>query len=297
MGGVYEYESGGVINQNQLIVNFRSNLSPKVSLFGNYRLGFSKGNTDGAGSFPAYTYDLSGEYGRSSGDIRNMFTIGGNITLPWQISLSPFIIASSGRPFNIIVGTDNNGDALLTERPTFADLAARCSLLNLNATWCNVSGQDPNAILPRNWGEGPGSFTTNLRVSKNFGFGGKKEAAVAGNQQGGAGGGNRGGGNRGGGGGGARGGGAGPVMMGGGGDRGGFGGFGGGGGDRRKPYNLNLSINFQNLFNNVNLGTPVGNLNSFRFGQSTSTGGGFGGFGGGGGTANRRIDLSARFSW
>ena len=296
--GIYEYESGGVINQNQLILNFRSNFSPRISLFGNYRLGFSKGNTDGAGTFPAYTYDLSGEYGRSSGDIRNMFTVGGNITLPHGFSLSPFIIASSGRPFNIIEGVDNNGDILLTERPTFAELGARCAFLQLTASWCNVSGQDPNAILPRNWGEGPGSFTTNLRISKNFGFGGKHEATVAGNQQGGGnGGGNRGGGNRGGGGGGNRGGGGGfggpgggggPMMMG--------GGF--GGGDRRKPYNLNLSINIQNLFNNVNLGTPVGNLNSFRFGQSTSTGGGFGGFGGGGGgTANRRIDLSARFSW
>ena len=77
---------------------------------------------------------------------------------------------------------------------------------------------------------------------------------------------------------------------------GGFGGFGGGG--ERKPYNLNLGISFQNLFNNVNLGTPVGNLASGRFGQSTSTGGGFGGFGGGGGgAANRRIELSARFNW
>ena len=54
-----------------------------------------------------------------------------------------------------------------------------------------------------------------------------------------------------------------------------------GGGDVRKPYNLNLSINVNNLFNNVNLGTPVGNLSSDRFGQSTSTGFGFfGGFGG-----------------
>lgn len=89
------------------------------------------------------------------------------------------------------------------------------------------------------------------------------------------------------------------MIGGGGGGRGGFGGFGGGfgGGEQRKPYNLNLSINFQNLLNNVNLAPPVGNLASFRFGQSTSTGGGFGGFGGGGGTANRRIELSARFSW
>jgi hypothetical protein len=68
----------------------------------------------------------------------------------------------------------------------------------------------------------------------------------------------------------------------------------GGGGGERKPYNLNLSVNFQNLLNTVNLGTPVGNLSSGRFGQSVSTGGfGFGG----GSSANRRIELQARFSW
>lgn len=95
-------------------------------------------------------------------------------------------------------------------------------------------------------------------------------------------------------GGGPGGGGGGRMMVGGGG-----GGF---GGEGRKPYNLNLSINFQNLFNNVNYGIPVSSLSSNRFGQFTSTAGGFfGGFGGGGGgggaTANRRIDLQLRFSW
>ena len=85
---------------------------------------------------------------------------------------------------------------------------------------------------------------------------------------------------------------------------GGGGGFFGGGGER-KPYNLTLSVNFNNLLNKVNFGAPIGNLSSGRFGQYTSTGGGFfGGFGpggggnfGGGGAANRRIELQARFSW
>jgi hypothetical protein len=48
----------------------------------------------------------------------------------------------------------------------------------------------------------------------------------------------------------------------------------------------------------VNYASPIGNMASERFGQVTSTAGGFGGFGGfGGGAANRRINLSARFSW
>jgi len=76
-----------------------------------------------------------------------------------------------------------------------------------------------------------------------------------------------------------------------------MGGFGGGGAS--KPYNLNVGVQFTNLFNNVNYNAPVGVLNSSRFGQSTGIVSGFGGFGGGGGTAaqNRRIELQVRFSW
>jgi len=292
-GAIFEYETSGISNQQQLVLNFRSQLSQRISLFGNYRLGFAKGNADGG--FPAYSYDLTDEYGRSSFDIRNMFTISGNLSLPWGVALAPFVVASSGRPFNIVTGVDTNGDTLSMERPTFAALGARCSQLNITASWCDVAGQDPNSIIPRNWGEGPPALTFNLRLSKNFGFGGKGETASG--NQGGGGGGNRGGGGGGGraGGEGGRGG-AGAVFGGGG--RGGFGGFGGGGGERRKPYNLNVGLYFTNLFNNVNLGTPVGNMASFRFGQSVSTASAFGGFGGGGGgTANRRIELQMRFSW
>lgn len=80
-------------------------------------------------------------------------------------------------------------------------------------------------------------------------------------------------------------------------------GGGGFGGNERKPYNLTLSLNVNNLFNKVNFGAPISNLASSRFGQYTSTAGGFfggfgpGGGGGGGGSANRRVELQARFSW
>ena len=75
----------------------------------------------------------------------------------------------------------------------------------------------------------------------------------------------------------------------------------GGGGDGRKPYNLNVGLNFSNLLNNVNFGTPIGSLSSPRFGQPVNSAGGFGGFmgggGGGGSSANRRIELQMRFNW
>jgi hypothetical protein len=274
-----------------LIVNFRTNISAKYSLFGNYRLGFSKGDTDGANSFPAYSYDLSGEYGRSSFDIRHNFIMGGNISIPWGVTLNPFIIANSGRPFNITRGVDVNGDGLFTERPTFAQLRDRCSELGLTASYCDIGSNDPNAILPRNYADGPTYFSVNLRLTRTFGFGGSDQAPVAD-------------------GGGTTAPPAGSVLAGavgrggrggrgGGGGRGGRGGF-GAGGDQRKPYNLNVGVNFTNLLNNVNFGSPQGSLNSSRFGQSTSTLGGFGGFGGGGGgggASNRRVELQLRFTW
>ncbi len=297
LGNIYEYESSGTTKQNQFIVNFRTNFSPKYSLFGNYRLGFVKGDTDGAGSFPAYSYDLAGEYGRTAFDIRHSFVIGGNITMPWNVTLNPFIIAQSGRPFNITKGEDRNGDALFTERPTFSQLQSRCTTLNLTASFCDTGANDPNSVIPRNYGTGPSYFSVNMRVSRTFGFGKSPQSRTQ------AGGGNSSG---------RQGGATGGGMMGmpggiggGGGRTGGPGGSGGGGmfggGDTRKPYNLNVGINFTNIFNNVNFGSPIGVLNSNRFGQSVSTAGGFGGFGGGnfGGVsaANRRIELQMRFSW
>ena len=291
-GNIFEYESTGTLDQNRLNFNIRSALRPGINLFGNYSLGFSNGDSDGAGSFPAYSYDLTDEFGRSSFDIRHNFVFGGNFSLPWSISVSPFITANSGRPFNIIKGVDVNGDTLFTERPTFGELAAACALRGITATYCDVAGEDPNAIIPRNFGQSPKYFAVNLRLAKNFGFGktaaplagaGRESApAPAGGGIAGAARGGRGG-------------------RGGGGGRGGRGGGGFfGGSEVRKPYNLNLGIAFNNIFNNVNFGTPIGNIASSRFGQSTSTNFGFGGFGpggGGGGSSNRRIELQVRFSW
>ncbi len=287
-GPIYQYESTGTLDQNRFNFNIRSNFNPRYTLFANYSLGFSRNDTDGG--FPAYSYDLTDEFGRASFDTRHSFVIGGNVQAPWGISLNPFITYNSGRPFNITLGQDLNGDRQFTERPTFGQLGARCDELGLTYSYCDVSGYDPNEIIPRNFGRGPQYFGVNMRVSKTFSFGkteGGDSAANTGGGQGGSGRGGRGGGMGGPGGGGRM------VMMG-----GGPGGFGGGG---RKPYNLNLSINFNNLLNKVNFAPPIGNISSGRFGEYTSITGGFGGFGpgggGGGASANRRIELSARFSW
>jgi len=291
LGNIFQYESSGRFNQNQLILNFNNRLSRKLSLFGNYVLNYANGDTDGVNTFPVNQYDLSTEYGRSAIDVRHRLSLGGSVSgLPWKLRMNPFIIANSGRPFNITTGRDANGDTLFTERPSLATDPTRPGVIVTRFGTFDQNPTPDQAIIPRNFATGPGFFTVNLRIGRSFGFGPEivvtPRGGGAGTRGGGAGG--RGGGGRGGGGGG---------RGGGGGGRGGGGGGGEGSDGPARRYNLNLSVNVQNLLNHTNLGTPIGNLSSTLFGQSNTTSGGFGAGGINQSAGNRRIELQARFTF
>ena len=118
-GNILQFESTGRINQNQLIVAVNNRYNDNFSFFMNYTLGRLMSDTEGLGTFPASSYDLSTEYSRASVDARHSFSASGNFNIGWGIRLSPLVIASSGRPFNIITGRDANNDTLFTDRPAW----------------------------------------------------------------------------------------------------------------------------------------------------------------------------------
>jgi hypothetical protein len=285
VGDIYMYESSGLFNQSQLVTNFSARVSRKLTFFGFYMLNQAKSNTDGAGSFPANQYDLSTEYGNAAFDVRHRVFIGGSIEGPFGFRLSPLVVANSGRPFDIVVGRDLNGDSLFNDRPAFAT-----DLTRPGVVWTSFGAFDTDpiagqTIVPRNYGRGPGEFTLNLRLSKTFSFGGTAEASQPmGFPPGGPGGpsGGRGGGPPGGG----PGGGLGPGGLSGSGPPPGL--FGGSG---SKRYSLEFSVMARNLLNTVNLAAPIGNLSSPLFGQSNALAGGMFSTA----TANRRIEFQMMF--
>jgi hypothetical protein len=284
---VNQFESAGNFRQNQLIANFNVRLNTKLSVFGFYTLSSANSNTAGASSFPANQYDLAQDYGRAAFDIRNRLFLAGTWTLPYNFRVSPFLVAASGSPFNITIGQDIYGQGVFTERPAFATSSTLPA--NLVVTKYGSFDLAPTVgepLIPVNYGDGPGQFILNLRVSKTIGFGKKAEGSSAGASGGGPGGG---------GGGGGRGG----PPGGGLGGRGLSGGGGGGNpfsmGSSNKKYSLTLAVSARNLFNNVNFGPRIGTLTSPLFGQSNSIGGLFSGPTSS--SANRRIDLVATFSF
>ena len=169
---IYNFESTGILNQNQIFVNVRTQATRNISLFGGYFLNFAKSNTDNASSFPANQYDLTDEYGRASIDSRHRMILGGSVASYWGLRFSPFINARSGGPFNIYESRDLYGDTLLnTARPAFALSRTDPGVIPTAYGYLDPNPKPGETIIPRNFGDGPSMFSVNLRVSKTFGFG------------------------------------------------------------------------------------------------------------------------------
>lgn len=269
-GQINQFESAGLLNQEQFMVNFNSRINSNIFLFGNYAYNNAYSNTDGAGTFPNNTYNLQSEYGPAAIDIHSRVFFGGSVNTKWNVRFSPFIIYRSNQPFDIILGRDLYGDGYLnTARPAFANGQTGPNIVDTPYGAFNIAPGPGDQIIPRNYGNGPGYFSVNLRLSKTFGFGGERTA-----------GGNVGGG--GGGGGHDHGGGPGGGM------RGMFGDT-----PTGQKYNVTVGVQARNLLNNVNPGPPVAILTSPVFGQSISSAGGFGATN----AINRRIEFQIRFSF
>lgn len=265
-GEIDQFEGTGRFRTALLSVVFNSRLNAHFSLNGNYTLGRAMSDTDGQNGsgfspFPMNSYDLTGEWGPPLFDVRQRFILFGTYTNPklWGLSFAPFIVAMSGPPFNITTGLDSNLDRQFTDRPAFAGANAKCGSPNIKCTRFGNFNLQPR----------PGDQI----IPRNFGRGpggflvnlrisrsfnfGEADRASA-------------------------------VSA------------AGNGGQSSRPekrFSLNLSIAFENLLNNVNLGAPIGNLSSPLFGQSQSLAGLSGSSGGSVNAANRRVYLNLRFAF
>ena len=312
LGIVNETYSEAVFKQNQLTMNIRAKINANFNLTGFYNISAANANTGTASN----SYNLNQDYGRASFVARNMVFLMGSYTGPWGISFSPFVVLQSGKPYNITTAYDLSGDNNNNDRPAFASSANLCASSGnpqyvqttygcLDVTPSANSGEQ---LIPVNMGNGPGSKTVNLRVSRAFAVGPKIEAA-ANSQDNGAPGGAPPGGFSGGGG-----------MRGGGGPGGAYGAPPGGMGSSsstvaKRKYALTFSAQASNVFNDINLANPNGTVTSTlnsdgvtygpgpQFGKYTSLaggngpGGGPGGGGGGTSSATRIIRFQAAFSF
>ncbi|HXB74131.1 MAG TPA: TonB-dependent receptor [Candidatus Acidoferrales bacterium] len=136
-----QIQSVGLLRSNAVIATLQGNIAKAVKFKMQYTFSHSDDNTGGPFDLPANSRQLGPEWGRSSFDARHRVVLSGTSDLPANFRIGLLLVASSGRPFNITTGSDDNGDGIDNDRP---------------------SG------VTRNTGNGPGLFQTDLRLSKIF---------------------------------------------------------------------------------------------------------------------------------
>jgi hypothetical protein len=276
-GAVDLMESAGLYNQNQVISNFNTKLNSGISLFGFYVFNRAFSNTDGVGTFAANLYSMAGEYGPAATDVHHRVTIGGSINLRWAVRISPFVVMQSGAPFDITTGNDPFGTTLFNARPGIATDANKPGLIQTSYGLLDPNPIAGEAVLPRNYGRGPGQYNVNLRIAKTIGFGRERGASAA------AGGGSSG-----------NAGGAGAAMQAASGR-----GLGGLIGTPSTPHRFNVTIglSIRNLLNHTNPGSIVGNITSPYFGTANQIAGAQNGEGFYETANNRRLESQIKFTF
>jgi hypothetical protein len=121
-------------------------------------------------SLPPDSNDIAGERGRSDGDRLHRLVMSGDLSLPlWGIRASTVMQYSTGLPYNVTTGQDDNYDGILTDRPEGVgrNEGQDSSIAAINAVRDQeVVALDSISSLPQE----PDFFQLDLRLYKQFGI-------------------------------------------------------------------------------------------------------------------------------
>jgi hypothetical protein len=141
IGALREIESAGFAQTHMMEVMLRGKITRHFNGTIQYTLGRAYNNTGGINTQPADNYNLTGEWARADFDQRHRFNVLGAFKVRDWFDLGMKVAITSGRPYNLTTGRDDNHDSIANDRPTG---------------------------VPRNSLQGPGYATVDLRWSKEI---------------------------------------------------------------------------------------------------------------------------------
>ncbi|HEY7180943.1 MAG TPA: TonB-dependent receptor, partial [Blastocatellia bacterium] len=141
IGALREIESAGFAQTHMMEVMLRGKITRYFNGTVQYTLGRAYNNTGGINAQPADNYNLTGEWARADFDQRHRFNVLGAFKVRDWFDLGMTLAITSGRPYSLTTGRDDNHDTIANDRP---------------------SGVRRNSL------QGPGAATLDLRWSKEF---------------------------------------------------------------------------------------------------------------------------------
>jgi hypothetical protein len=166
----YQYQSGGVYRQNQIITTLTARLKSLTANL-NYTYNTAKSDTQGVNSFVSDSQDPGLDYGRATFGIRHQVSLIGSYSAPRALTLAAIVFAQAGTPYNLTIGSDLTGNDQFNARPAYGT----CGDPGVVATHYGCLDADPvssgERIVPYGVGIGPANSIVILRASKVIGIG------------------------------------------------------------------------------------------------------------------------------
>jgi hypothetical protein len=158
---IFQFEATGHLSGDVVFLGLDQHSYKRFGFFLGY-LNFNlTTDTPANAGFAQSAYSNRGESGPPDWQARQRLFFFGNLNLPEKLDLSAQMDAQSGLPYNVTTGTDNNGDGVFNDRPSFA-LAAGPGITA--TTFGLLSTNTVNGNVPRDLGTMPTllHFDTNL---------------------------------------------------------------------------------------------------------------------------------------
>ena len=142
---ILEYQNSGHFAGSVLSFVVNQHSYKRFGLFAYYAYRNSRTNVSNGDGFPQSSYNNVGDSSRADWAHTHSFFLTGTLNLPYSFTLSTEFDAQQGIPYNITTGTDNNGDGIFNDRPSYASspgagaYGTRFGLLTANTVNGDVS--------------------------------------------------------------------------------------------------------------------------------------------------------------
>ena len=161
----FQFEQSGHLHGQVVFLGVDQHSYKRFGIFVGYLYFNLKTDADSATLFPQSSYSDRGETARASWESTHRLFAIGQLNLPQKLSLTSQFDASSGDPYDVLTGMDNNGDGVFNDRPS---LTAEQGTGTYQTPFGLLNTTGINGSLGRNAGTMPALIHLDTNLSRTF---------------------------------------------------------------------------------------------------------------------------------
>jgi hypothetical protein len=161
----FQFEQSGHLHGQVVFLGVDQHSYKRFGIFVGYLYFNLKTDADSATLFPQSSYSERGETARASWESTHRLFAIGQLNLPQKLSLTSQFDASSGDPYDVLTGMDNNGDGVFNDRPS---LTAEQGTGTYQTPFGLLNTTGINGSLGRNAGTMPALVHLDTNLSRTF---------------------------------------------------------------------------------------------------------------------------------